>query len=96
MTDDGALHGGWAFWNIQRFSNMLRQKTNYLPHHKSWLTIGDNFIGLNDFLPEYLTHTQDVPKRRTSKYIFALTREGTFWNIGQPENIQSSASVSGL
>ena len=53
---------------VERLVTFEDKRPNYLPHHKSMLTIGDHFIGFSspcvshDFSPEYLTRTQDVPK----------------------------------
>lgn len=52
-----------CFKTFNELSNTIKQKTqSYIPRHKSWLVIGDNFVVLvssscvsSDFLPEHFT-----------------------------------------
>ena len=49
MSNHSVLHGYRMFWNVWRSAkhNTYDERPGYLPHHKTWLAIGDNFIGLS-------------------------------------------------
>lgn len=74
MCDRGVRHGRWLFWNVQGLLTHNKAKDGItFFRRKSWLAIGDSFIGLSslcashDFLPEHFTRTLEVSERLRSQ-----------------------------